>query len=712
MKILVAEDDENSRHLLEVVLTSAGYEVVSFDNGLKALTYLHSKPIDLIISDILMPEMDGYGLCREVKQSQYLQKIPFIFYTATYTSAQDEHLAMSLGATKFLVKPMIMEDLLPIISNIIHAEPKAIRHASKGKSHFGPLRLDKQHADVMRIKLDKKLVELNEEKQKLIASEARFRDFAEASADWFWESDDQLKIQALAGSPAGLGFYNLVDLAQTCHSHSPNQMLKTLQSHQHFADYVVHFIDESGKLVYLRVSGKPIFDVDAVFIGYRGVGRDVSEMVALNRRVEFLASHDELTGLPNRNLFKQRLNHAVAKASRTNSQVLLLFFDLDHFKLVNDTLGHEAGDLLLIMATKRIAECIRASDSLCRLGGDEFVMIMEEASPQDGHRLVRDIIAKFTTPFELYQQRVYCTMSVGVSVYPDDTTDPQSLLVFADLAMYRAKQNGRNGFEFYTTNLNFIAHQWLDMENGIRHALKENQLFLEYQPQVENTTHQLMGLEALLRWQHPERGLIPPLEFIKIAEQSSLINQIGDWVLEAVCQQMRAWLDQGYQVPRVSINISARHLRSENLIYALKTVPAKYQISPEMLCIEITEHALLEDVDVVKKNMRFIKEAGFSISLDDFGTGYSSLMYLKRWSVDEVKIDRTFIEGLQNSEEDCVIVKAIVALANALSLNIIGEGVENQFQADIVKASGCKVVQGFFYSIPLPAIEMETWLKK
>ena len=712
MKILVAEDDENSRHLLEVVLTSAGYEVVSFDNGLKALTYLHSKPIDLIISDILMPEMDGYGLCREVKQSQYLQKIPFIFYTATYTSAQDEHLAMSLGATKFLVKPMIMEDLLPIISNIIHAEPKAIRHASKGKSHFGPLRLDKQHADVMRIKLDKKLVELNEEKQKLIASEARFRDFAEASADWFWESDDQLKIQALAGSPAGLGFYNLVDLAQTCHSHSPNQMLKTLQSHQHFADYVVHFIDESGKLVYLRVSGKPIFDVDAVFIGYRGVGRDVSEMVALNRRVEFLASHDELTGLPNRNLFKQRLNHAVAKASRTNSQVLLLFFDLDHFKLVNDTLGHEAGDLLLIMATKRIAECIRASDSLCRLGGDEFVMIMEEASPQDGHRLVRDIIAKFTTPFELYQQRVYCTMSVGVSVYPDDTTDPQSLLVFADLAMYRAKQNGRNGFEFYTTNLNFIAHQWLDMENGIRHALKENQLFLEYQPQVENTTHQLMGLEALLRWQHPERGLIPPLEFIKIAEQSSLINQIGDWVLEAVCQQMRAWLDQGYQVPRVSINISARHLRSENLIYALKTVPAKYQISPEMLCIEITEHALLEDIDVVKKNMHFIKEAGFSISLDDFGTGHSSLMYLKRWSVDEVKIDRTFIEGLQNSEEDCVIVKAIVALANALSLNIIGEGVENQFQADIVKASGCKVVQGFFYSIPLPAIEMETWLKK
>ncbi|MDI1310255.1 MAG: EAL domain-containing protein [Methylotenera sp.] len=712
MKILIAEDDENSRHLLEVVLSSNGYEVISFDNGFKALVYLKTNAVDLIVSDILMPEMDGYGLCREVKQNPYLQNIPFIFYTATYTSAQDERFAMSLGATKFLVKPMMMEDFLPVIAKIINANYQGSPQESNGKTHFGPLRLDKQHADIMRMKLDKKLIELNEEKQKLIASEARFRDFAEASADWFWESDANLRIQALAGSPAGLEFYSLEDLAKTCHSHIPSEMLETLQSHKHFSDYVVHFIDASGKLVYLRVSGKPIFDEDIGFIGYRGVGRDVSEMIALNRRVEFLASHDELTGLPNRGLFKQRLNHAIAKANRINSQVLLLYFDLDHFKLVNDTLGHEAGDLLLIMATKRISECIRSYDTLCRLGGDEFVMIMEEASPQDGHRLVRDIIAKFTTPFDLYQQRVYTTISVGVSVYPDDTVDPQSLLVFADLAMYRAKQNGRNCFEFYTTDLNFIAHQWLDMENGIRHALKENQLFLEYQPQVENTNQNVVGIEALLRWQHPERGLISPLEFIKIAEQSSLINQIGDWVLEAVCQQIRIWLDQGYQVPRVSTNISARHLRSENLIQALKTLPVKYQIPTNMLCIEITEHALLDDIDIVKKNMSFIKEAGFNISLDDFGMGHSSLIYLKRWAVDEVKIDRAFISGLQNCEEDRVIVKAIVALADALGLDIVSEGIENQSQADIVKASGCKVVQGYFYSIPLPAAEIATWSTK
>jgi diguanylate cyclase (GGDEF)-like protein len=464
--------------------------------------------------------------------------------------------------------------------------------------------------------------------------------------------------------------------------------------------------------VYLRVSGKPIFDNNGNFSGYRGAGRDVSEMVAMNRRVEFLASHDELTGLPNRNLFRQRLEHAIAKAARTGQQVLLLFFDLDHFKLVNDTLGHEAGDQLLMMATKRISEKVRATDVLCRLGGDEFVMVMEGASPQDGHRLVRDIIAAFSTPFEILKHRVYCTTSIGVSVYPDDTLDPQTLVVYADLAMYRAKQNGRNDFEFYTSNLNFIAHQWLDMENGIRHALTENQFFVVFQPQLENEKNQLIGMETLLRWRHPERGLIPPLEFIKIAEQSSLINQIGEWVLDAACKQVRVWLDEGFQVPRVSVNISARHLRSDTLPKILNTIPASYGISPEMMCIEITEHALLEEGDAIRKNLRHIKDAGFSISLDDFGVGHSSLVNLKRWAVDEVKIHRSFVDNIVNSAENRVIVKAIVALSDAIGLQLIGEGVENQLQVDILSESGCKNVQGYFYSPPIEGKEMEAWLKR
>lgn len=712
MKILIAEDDENSRQLLETLLSAEGFEVASFDNGLKSLSYLQTEQVDLIISDILMPEMDGYGLCRALKQNQQLQNIPFVFYTATYTSQQDERFALSLGADKFLIKPMEITKLVDVISDLLESNHKTKGSKNRGLYRGSPLKLDKQHADRLRSKLDKKLVELDEEKQRLIESEMRFRDFAEASADWFWESDDQLKIHGLIGGPKGLDFYSLTDLAEACHSHSSNEMLKTVQTHQRFADFVVHFTDETGKLVYLRVSGKPIFTASGTFTGYRGVGRDVSETVALNRKVEYLAAHDELTGLPNRNQFRQRLEHAINKAERAGSQVLLLFFDLDHFKLVNDTLGHEAGDQLLMMATKRIKEKSRATDILCRLGGDEFVMVMEGASPQDGHRLVRDIIASFSVPFEIQQQKIYCTASIGVSVYPDDSTDPQTLVVYADLAMYRAKQNGRNDFEFYTSNLNFIAHQWLDMENGIRHALKDNQFFLAYQPQVEIEKGRLTGMEVLLRWRHPERGLIPPLEFVKIAEQSSLINQIGDWVIDQTCKQLEIWLAKGYKLPRVSVNISPRHLRSDTLVKMLSTVTAKYGISPKMICIEITEHALLEEGDTVKKNMRQIKDLGFVISLDDFGMGHSSLLYLKRWAVDEVKIDHTFVDGLVNSAEDRVIVKAIVALADALGLDLVGEGVENQLQVDILSESGCKNVQGYFYSPPIEAKEMETWFKK
>jgi EAL domain-containing protein (putative c-di-GMP-specific phosphodiesterase class I) len=278
--------------------------------------------------------------------------------------------------------------------------------------------------------------------------------------------------------------------------------------------------------------------------------------------------------------------------------------------------------------------------------------------------------------------------------------------------MYRAKQNGRNDFEFYTSNLNFIAHQWLDMENGIRHALKDNQFFIAYQPQVEIEKGKLTGLEVLLRWRHPERGLIPPLEFVKIAEQSSLINQIGDWVIDQTCKQLEIWIAKGYKLPRVSVNISPRHLRSESLVKMLSSVTAKYGISPKMICIEIIEHALLEEGDTVKKNMRQIKDLGFVISLDDFGMGHSSLLYLKRWAVDEVKIDHTFVDGLVNNAEDRVIVKAIVALADALGLGLVGEGVENQLQVDILSESGCKNVQGYFYSPPIEAKEMETWFKK
>lgn len=558
---------------------------------------------------------------------------------------------------------------------------------------------------------DMKSLTLDDEVKMLREDQARFRDFAEASAEWFWEADDQLHICSVDGEAKGFDFSNLEDFSNACHSHTSNEVLKLLQNHQKLVDIIVYSTDAEQHTHFMRISGKPLLNTQGDFIGYRGVGRDVSEAVSQNRRVEFLATHDELTGLPNRNLFRQRLEHAISKAERSSKQVLLLFFDLDYFKMVNDTLGHDAGDLLLVQAVERISACARSTDILCRLAGDEFVMLMEGASPQDGNRIVREIIAGFEPPFEIHNQHVFCTVSIGVSVYPDDTTDPQSLLLYADLAMYRAKQNGRNNFEFYTAGLNFIAHQWLEMEQGMRHALKEKLFFLAYQPQFDYKTNDMVGLEALLRWRHPQHGLIPPLEFIKVAEQSTLINEIGEFVLEECCAQLRRWLDAGHQVPRLSINLSPRQLRSSGLRKMLNDVTDKYQISPELLCLEITEHALLEGVDEVKQNMQYIKEAGFKVSLDEFGMGYSSLLYLKQWAVDEIKIDHTFVSGLGNSEEDHQIVQAIAALSNALKLGLVAEGVENQEQGDMLAGSGCHKMQGYFYSLPLTPQELEKLLK-
>jgi diguanylate cyclase (GGDEF)-like protein len=462
----------------------------------------------------------------------------------------------------------------------------------------------------------------------------------------------------------------------------------------------------------MRVSAKPIFDQQGTFVGYRGVGRDVTKDVSQNQRTEFLASHDELTGLPNRNLFRQRLENSISKAERSSKQVLLLFFDLDYFKMVNDTLGHDAGDKLLIQAVERISACARSTDLLCRLGGDEFVMVMEGASPQDGNRIVREIITAFEPPFDIHDQRVFCTVSVGVSVYPDDTKEPETLLLYADLAMYRAKQNGRNNFEFYTAGLNFIAHQWLEMEQGIRQALNEDLLFLAYQPQYDYESKALVGVEALLRWRHPMHGLIPPLEFIQVAEQSSLINQIGEFVFEESCAQLRRWLDAGYKIPRVSVNISPRQLRSSQFSQLLLSLTEKYQIAPEMICLEITEHALLEGADEVKHNMQGIKEAGFKVSLDEFGMGNLSLMYLMQWNVDEIKIDQSFVSELGHSKENDRLVSAIAALSNALKLGVVAEGVESQEQGDMLADNGCHQMQGYYYSLPLTPQELEKTLKK
>lgn len=543
-----------------------------------------------------------------------------------------------------------------------------------------------------------------------INDEGRIKDFAEASADWFWESDADLNITMVSAHAANFDYHNLTELRYAFYGENTVGLPSIILQHQKFSDFIVQSRDDKGKMRYLRICGKPIFTPDGTFSGYRGSGRDVSDVIALTRRAEYQASHDELTGLPNRALFRQRLEHAILKADRMGQQILLLFLDLDHFKQINDRLGHDAGDQLLIQAAKRISKPARSTDVLCRLGGDEFVMIMENASPQDGHRLLREILSAFATPFQLNGEDCAITVSIGVSIYPDDATDPETLLRYADMAMYRAKQNGRNDFEFYTANLNHVAHQWQEIEQGLRQALEEQQLFMLYQPQVDVASGELVGLEALLRWRHPERGLIPPLEFIKIAEQSSLINEIGQFVLESVCKQLRAWSDADLKFPRVWVNISARNLRSATFREMFEQTLRCYHIPYSWLGVEITGHTFLDDTDEVRKNMMYLKETGLSVTLGDFGAGSTPLLSLKRLPVHAVKIGQPFVTGAVTNQDDRAVIKAIAAMSDALGFGLIGEGVETQQQSEMLIEGGCRIMQGFYYSPPLSPAELTPWI--
>ncbi|MGJ0515763.1 MAG: two-component system response regulator [Methylomicrobium sp.] len=710
--VLIAEDDENSRVLLENTLTATGYHVLSAANGQEAINLAKIQAPDIIVSDIMMPVMDGYNFCRYIKKDEALKQVPFIFYTATYTDHEDEILAFSLGADRFILKPIEMKELLRIMED-------AIESSAKGKSVVRKPQLPDEelaamHNERLQSKLNKKLAELKSEHNRLLESEQRFRDYAEASSDWFWEADQNMVITKITSGPQELLSFTLSGLAEQIENgpdsvDSNHFYLESLREKKAFQDVILDFKGGNQRALSIRFSGKPCYDSLGIFQGYRGVGRDVTETVALIHKIEYLATHDELTGLPNRTHFWERLNLALNRARLNVGQVILLFIDVDHFKRINDTLGHDAGDLLLLEIARRIRQAIRDHDTMARIGSDEFVLVIEDASPSGAHRVALDVLKQFEAPMLVHEHRIFVTVSIGLSVYPDDTQQAQMLLSYADLAMYRAKEKGRNSFHYYTDELNIAAREWLAIENGLHQALERDELFLMYQPQIDLKSCRLEGVEALIRWRHPERGLIMPDKFIPIAEQSGLIVSIGQWCLNTVCRQIRAWDKENFYVPRVAVNISARHVHNNRISEDLRAALEAHGVESGRLGIEITEHTLLENVDTICDTLNEIHRRGTYLSLDDFGTGYSSLGYLKHMPVDELKIDRSFIRGIADQEDDIAIVKAVIALGKTLGKKVLAEGVESFEQANALETLGCDAIQGYLIAKPLTVADLKSW---
>lgn len=437
---------------------------------------------------------------------------------------------------------------------------------------------------------------------------------------------------------------------------------------------------------------------------YVGVFRDITNIKRSEEQLTHLAHHDALTGLPNRSLFQLRLEHCIQRAYRYQRKAALLFIDLDRFKVINDTLGHLFGDMLLKRAAESLAMEVRAEDTIARLGGDEFVILLEEiGSAHEAALFAGRVQQIFTRPFRVQDRELFVTSSIGVSIYPDDGEDQESLLRRADIAMYRAKELGRNGFALFEAGMDEGAEDRFRLETDLRRAIERNELAVHYQPQITLTDGRLAGVEALCRWLHPELGPIPPSRFIPLAEDIGMIGLLGAWVLEEGCRQLAAWDRDGFRVPRLAVNLSVHQLEGRRLVDRMSEVLAETQIGTGRLELEITESAIMRHPEHSVSTLQELRALGIPLAVDDFGTGYSSLAYLKRLPLNRLKINGSFVENLHHDDNDAAIVRAIIALGDSLGLETLAEGVETQEQADFLLEAGCSEVQGFLFGEPLPS---------
>ena len=465
-----------------------------------------------------------------------------------------------------------------------------------------------------------------------------------------------------------------------------------------------HYVCKDQSLLPFESTRHVLRSEDTTLIA--AISRDIRARLAIEEKVSYLAQFDALTGLPNRNLFQDRLTQAMALAKRNDWPMAVLFIDLDRFKLVNDTLGHAAGDKLLKDAAERLRSCVRASDTVGRLGGDEFAAILSELGKAgDAGLVAQKIIDVFKRPFDLEGKETYATASVGVTLYPADSDNAEALVVNADAAMYRAKQQGRNNYQYFTRDMNERALQRVQMELALRRALEREEFRLFYQPKADLVTGKICGFEALLRWQHPDKGMILPGDFIPVLEETGLIVQAGEWVLRTACVQIKAWEEAGLKVPPVSVNLSARQFEQKNLKGAVGQILGDTKVDPSLIEFEITESLLMNDPEGAARTLHDLKESGVRLSMDDFGTGYSSLGYLKRFPIDTLKIDRTFVRDISTDADDATLTRAIINLAQNLRLNVVAEGVETEAQLAFLCLNGCDEMQGYLFARPTTADE-------
>jgi diguanylate cyclase (GGDEF)-like protein/PAS domain S-box-containing protein len=488
------------------------------------------------------------------------------------------------------------------------------------------------------------------------------------------------------------------------------------QNKQQTFETELDLIHKDGSVHTYLIVKFPLRNKEDNVFGVCTIGTDISERkVAENAlreqqsRLNYMAFHDSLTALPNRSLFYDRIFHGLARARRSNSKLALMLLDIDRFKIINDSLGHDSGDLLLKAIALRLNEGVRDMDTVARLGGDEFVVVLEGVHDLDDVIFVANkLLVTLARPLEISGHEITTTVSIGVSIFPDDGSDTDELLKNADIAMYKAKEAGKNNCQFYAKGMSATAVNYLMLENDLRRAVEQEQLILHYQPQVDLKTGELTGVEALVRWQHPERGLVSPAHFIPLAEETGMIVPIGEWVLREACRQQKAWLNAGKQVGKMAVNLSPRQFRQKNFPGKVEAILRETQLKAEYLELEITESCAMEHAGETINQLNQLNQMGLFLAIDDFGTGYSSLAYLQRFPIQKLKIDSSFVHDIQDDDNDAAIAKSIIGLAHNMQLNVVAEGIETEAQAEWLRQQGCDQGQGFLYAKPLTPKQFES----
>ena len=689
--ILIVDDEPRNCKLLAILLQPEGYRTSSAANGEEALSAIVDSAPDLILLDIMMPGMDGYEVARILKANSLTSHIPIIMVSARME--RSARLAgLEAGAEEFLTKPVDRAELWLRVRNLLRLKA------------LGDLQ---NHSAVLEQQVQARTLDLQ-----------RFRTAMDATADAIMlvSRNSMLFIEVNATACTMLGY-------------ARDEMLRIgpaelgeanrEQSEIHYDVIIAGHASNVLTETELRRKDGSTFRVEmhrqAMQTGSDwtivAVARDITERKEAERRLTYLAHHDALTGLPNRTLFYETLKKTLAMAHDSGWRVAVLFIDLDHFKNVNDTLGHAVGDELLLQFSNRLIECVRVRDTVGRLGGDEFalILIMQEGQ-QGAAQVAKKIQDVLRLPFVLQGREVNMTASIGITVNPDDASDPDTLIRFADTAMYQAKHAGRDTYRFFTAQMNANVLARLNLELALRKAIENDEFILYYQPKGHLKSGRIAGLEALLRWERPGHGLVAPGEFVPVLEETGMIVRVGSWVIAQACKQIGIWLRSPVGAVQVSVNISGRQFIEGDPDGDIARGLASNAIPAALLELELTETSLMANTERTHNILRKLKRRGIQISIDDFGTGYSSLAYLRRFPIDKLKIDIAFIRDVTSNPDDAAIVLAIISMAHSLKLEVIAEGVETAVQLDYLGRHHCDQIQGYYFSAPLSAQQATVFL--